>query len=218
MLCVETAAPTGVHLSPKRTQTRERLLQAALAVFAEHGVLGASVEAICERAGFTRGAFYSNFASKNELCAELLRQSIDRGVATAEAAVRRVTEELAGKTLQETIELGVAAFLELQPKGAEETLVRLELQLHAIRTPEARALYAAAYAGAEPLVAEMIEQALAAYGYRLSIPGTDAIALLHGAFNQAQVNALASGLVPTTELLAAPLIRLLNSLLVPLGD
>ncbi|MGI6878715.1 TetR/AcrR family transcriptional regulator [Microbacterium sp. gxy059] len=54
-----------------REATRARLLDAAAAVFAEVGLGAASVEAICERAGFTRGAFYSNFASKDELFLEL---------------------------------------------------------------------------------------------------------------------------------------------------
>ena len=50
-----------------RENTRARLLEAAAQVFAEAGLDGASVEAVCERAGFTRGAFYSNFESKDEL-------------------------------------------------------------------------------------------------------------------------------------------------------
>ena len=50
-----------------RENTRARLLDAAAQVFAEVGLDGASVEAVCDRAGFTRGAFYSNFESKDEL-------------------------------------------------------------------------------------------------------------------------------------------------------
>jgi AcrR family transcriptional regulator len=54
--------------------TRERLLSAAAGLFAERGVNGASVEQIAERAGYTRGAFYGNFAGKPELVAALLEQ------------------------------------------------------------------------------------------------------------------------------------------------
>ena len=46
-----------------RENTKARLLEAAAQVFAEAGLDGASVEAVCERAGFTRGAVYSNFDS-----------------------------------------------------------------------------------------------------------------------------------------------------------
>ena len=44
-----------------RTQTRRRLIEAAPRVFVERGIGGASVAQICSAAGFTRGAFYSNF-------------------------------------------------------------------------------------------------------------------------------------------------------------
>jgi len=53
--------------SRRRKATRARLLSAAAEVLSERGFHGASVEEICERAGFTRGAFYSNFAAKDDL-------------------------------------------------------------------------------------------------------------------------------------------------------
>src|ERR671910_2664738 len=55
----------------RREATRQKLLDAAAQVFAEVGLDAASVEAVCERAGFTRGAFYSNFETKDELFLEL---------------------------------------------------------------------------------------------------------------------------------------------------
>src|SRR5918995_5988854 len=57
--------------SRRREATRQKLLDAAAQVFAEVGLDAASVEAVCERAGFTRGAFYSNFETKDELFLEL---------------------------------------------------------------------------------------------------------------------------------------------------
>ncbi|MDQ4215693.1 helix-turn-helix domain-containing protein [Microbacterium capsulatum] len=74
-----------------RENTRARLLEAAAQVFAEVGLDGATVEAVCERAGFTRGAFYSNFESKDELFLELA------GTVSAErlGAVRARVAELA---------------------------------------------------------------------------------------------------------------------------
>ena len=73
-----------------RETQRARLLEAAALVFAEVGLDGATVEAVCERAGFTRGAFYSNFESKDELFLELA------GTVSAErlAAVRARVAEL----------------------------------------------------------------------------------------------------------------------------
>jgi len=57
-----------------RDQTRQRLLDAAQPLIAEKGLVATSVEDIADAAGYTRGAFYSNFGSKNDLFIELLRR------------------------------------------------------------------------------------------------------------------------------------------------
>jgi AcrR family transcriptional regulator len=57
-----------------KDQTRERLLDAAQAIFMKKGFVAASVEDIAGAAGYTRGAFYSNFRGKSELFLELLRR------------------------------------------------------------------------------------------------------------------------------------------------
>ncbi len=57
-----------------RDQTTRRLLDAAQKLIARKGLSAASVEDIAEAAGYTRGAFYSNFNSKGDLFIELLRR------------------------------------------------------------------------------------------------------------------------------------------------
>lgn len=66
--------PTRQRLSREqsREQTRERLLEAAHAMFMQKGFALASVEDITAAAGYSRGAFYSNFDDKTELFFELL--------------------------------------------------------------------------------------------------------------------------------------------------
>ncbi|MEP7042603.1 MAG: TetR/AcrR family transcriptional regulator [Dokdonella sp.] len=56
-----------------REQTRQALLAAAAKVIAKRGVGGTSVELVAAEAGYTRGAFYSNFKGKDDLFIELLR-------------------------------------------------------------------------------------------------------------------------------------------------
>ena len=60
----------------RQAQTRQELLDAAARVFVNRGFTGASVEEISAEAGYTRGAFYSNFRSKNELFVELLHDRV----------------------------------------------------------------------------------------------------------------------------------------------
>jgi AcrR family transcriptional regulator len=56
----------------KQADTRSRLIRAAGKVFAENGLNNASIDDVAERAGFTKGAFYANFASKEELFLAML--------------------------------------------------------------------------------------------------------------------------------------------------
>ena len=70
-----------------RDQTTQRLLDAAQKLIARKGLSAASVEDIAAAAGYTRGAFYSNFNSKGDLFIELLRR--DHEATHAELALLR---------------------------------------------------------------------------------------------------------------------------------
>jgi AcrR family transcriptional regulator len=78
-----------------KDQTRLRLLDAAQAIFMKKGFVAASVEDIAEAAGYTRGAFYSNFRGKPELFLELLRRDHE----TKQAGLQSIFEE--GATREE---------------------------------------------------------------------------------------------------------------------
>lgn len=69
-----------VRTRPTRDETRERLFEAAAQVFSERGIGAASIEAIAAAAGFSRGAFYSNFATKDELIVAMLADHVERSV------------------------------------------------------------------------------------------------------------------------------------------
>lgn len=76
--------------SAKRRRTRGALIDAAYRVFSEHGLSGATIEQVTQAAGFTRGAFYSNFASKEELMLAVM----DRERESATARMSRYIEHL----------------------------------------------------------------------------------------------------------------------------
>ncbi len=69
-----------VRTRPTRDDTCEKLFEAAARVFEEQGIGGASVEAIAAAAGFTRGAFYSNFKSKDELIIAMLEDHVEQSI------------------------------------------------------------------------------------------------------------------------------------------
>src|SRR5688500_19306750 len=104
------AVSTGIR---RRAATRERLLTAARIVLAGEGIQGASVEHICEQAGFTRGAFYSNFSSKDELllalCEREREDMFDKVRMAADPAA------FAGLDVNEAVSVIFDRFLMLQP-------------------------------------------------------------------------------------------------------
>ena len=69
-----------VRTRPTRDDTRDKLFEAAARVFEDDGIGGASIEAIAAAAGFTRGAFYSNFKSKDELIIAMLEDHVEQSI------------------------------------------------------------------------------------------------------------------------------------------
>jgi AcrR family transcriptional regulator len=67
----------------QRALTRTRLLEAAEELFSEQGIGETSIEEIAEAAGYSRGAFYSNFADRDELVLDLIERHQDRSMAEA---------------------------------------------------------------------------------------------------------------------------------------
>ncbi|MDP1632766.1 MAG: helix-turn-helix domain-containing protein [Caulobacter sp.] len=57
----------GVPKGDKRQRTRKTLVEAAAAVIAERGFDRTSIEAVCTRANLSRGSFYGNFKSREDL-------------------------------------------------------------------------------------------------------------------------------------------------------
>jgi AcrR family transcriptional regulator len=86
-----------------KQETREALIAAALAEFAEHGLDAPSLDAICARAGYTRGAFYVHFRDRADLLAAVVEHAMtvfmDIVIATGDA----------GRDLEHTIDRFTAA-------------------------------------------------------------------------------------------------------------
>jgi AcrR family transcriptional regulator len=61
----------------QRGTARSRVLDAALALFAEHGVHGTSLQMIADRVGVSKAAVYYQFHSKEDIALEVLRPSIE---------------------------------------------------------------------------------------------------------------------------------------------
>lgn len=117
--------------SRRREATRARLLDGARQVIADQGVHGASVEAICDAAGFTRGAFYSNFTSRDDLVLAIIADDRARILAEIEAVLADPPDGPGDivAAIQERL---------ADVDSLRRHLVRTELTLYALRSPAVR--------------------------------------------------------------------------------
>ena len=109
-----------------KDQTRERLLDAAQTMFMKKGFVAASVEHIAAAAGYTRGAFYSNFRGKSELLIELLRRDHE----TMQAALQAIFQNAASR---EEMEEAILRYYSSLPSQNTCFLLWVEAKLLAVR-------------------------------------------------------------------------------------
>lgn len=69
------SVPDGPTPRTPRAEVRERLLVAGAEVFAEQGIHDARLDDVAARAGFSKGAVYSNFSSKEDLVAQVMQRA-----------------------------------------------------------------------------------------------------------------------------------------------
>ncbi len=122
--------PRRLTRDERRARTREDLLQAAAAVFGRRGYHGASLDEVAEAAGYTKGAVYSNFGSKEELFLEV-----------AERHVQQIVSMLLGVFEDADPDRRLQVLFEHARKLAlvdDFVLLDMEFRLYARRHPEAR--------------------------------------------------------------------------------
>ncbi|HAM43544.1 MAG TPA: TetR family transcriptional regulator [Propionibacteriaceae bacterium] len=174
-------------VSLRRQHTKERLLAAATELFAERSVQAASVEEICERAGFTRGAFYSNFDSKDELVLELVRQRGAQLVEVTKKALSLIPEEqLDGDALLSILSRINAVLAAGPAMDTNWVVVRVELQLYAHRNPELRPALAEATYAVASLAASELGAVLQRQNATLRIPLNQLIIIMDSYFERSR--------------------------------
>ncbi len=137
----DVMAPETARVTARRAQTRERLMAAAISVFAARGITGASVEEICEAAGFTRGAFYSNFADKDALVLALIQAEIAHQYAAAEQSISAMKAAAGDRSPEDLVSYALTEFEAAGRSGRETILVHQDLLLYAARQPSLRDPY-----------------------------------------------------------------------------
>ena len=161
-----------VRTRPTRDDTCEKLFEAAARVFEEQGIGGASIEAIAAAAGFTRGAFYSNFRSKDELIIAMLEDHVEQ-------SVRRNLELLAQHdNLEDFLDALKTMDGSQQDPLGRSPLLHMEMILFVARSEKRRPALAKRLRARRKLVADIVQAALRNSGRKPANPAWTAAILL----------------------------------------
>jgi AcrR family transcriptional regulator len=164
---VEITPPKRLSRREKQAETRTCLMDAAERVFLRRGLQGSSVEEIAAEAGFTRGAFYSNFKSKDELFVELLQDRVYRRY----AEMADQAQEQPG-TPRERLRWGIERVRDVQKPEGGDVLFRLWLECltQAARDKEFRKLAATFWSGNRAVLTEQTTATFKGLGRKPPLP------------------------------------------------
>jgi len=166
----------------RREETRDRLLSAAFDVFAEVGVGAASVELICERAGYTRGAFYSNFTKKEELLYAIAEREHTSALERLDRAIQLTLDEHALDTAEDAVAMILRGFLELHRPTRQWLMFWHEFQLEALRNPQIADAFSRYEDATLGRLAEMVVTAAHHVGRRFLVSPVDLVKACSGIF------------------------------------
>jgi AcrR family transcriptional regulator len=140
MVSKATPKPRGT----RKARTREKLLAAGDRMFREQGFHGTTLDQVAAAAGYTKGAIYSSFASKEDLFLAIFELRVER-------SLEQVTRVIDGHGDDGPAEL---ARRNLAKPDRGWMAVFFEFWAHVLRNPELRARFLALHRRAqEPLVA-----------------------------------------------------------------
>lgn len=183
--------------SEQREVTRQRLVDAAGRVFCRKGFEAAAIDVIADEAGFSRGAFYSNFESKDELFVELIGRHLSAEIDTLSHALDRI---------ESASELAPAIERRYQVLGEDGSwcLLTTEFQLYTMRGGIKAGQFAEIYESYRQRLGELIATHFDRLGIESDLTpyefGVAQIALSHGLALQRAANDKLDGSLPARAL------------------
>ena len=142
--------------------TRRKLLDAAKRIFAKDGFEAARLEDIAAGAGYTRGAFYANFRSKEDIFFALLEEWVRERIESLTCALRRRSDP-AGKLVALRTHYAELA------TDRRLVLISMEFKLYALRHPEAHARLRSRHRRIRASFGELFSEVMNALGRTIPI-------------------------------------------------
>lgn len=159
------------RLTPERRRqlTRDALIAAATEVFTRKGLQAASLEEIADAAGFTKGAIYSNFGSKEELLHAVIGHVKEMGL----AGIADALDADGWVDAKHGAAAAAKPWERLLGRSEDLLALSLELRLYALRNPEAQERVAELEREVSDHLAGFIEDAFGRQGMTLQVPAAD---------------------------------------------
>ncbi len=168
---MSSSPPTRLSRAESQAQTRTRLVATARAMFLREGYSSTSLERVAEEAGYSKGAVYSNFAGKDDLCLAVL-DSIQREVADA------VLTSLDGAATFEDALHVFDRWAEARLGDPEWSALEAEFAARARRHPEVRRALLARDQALHGIIAGALEGTCDKHGLTPLIPVSEVAAAL----------------------------------------
>jgi AcrR family transcriptional regulator len=175
--------PTESRQELRTQTTRRKLLTAAEKIFARDGFEAARLEDIASAAGYTRGALYASFESKEDIFFALLEHWVRRRI----EAVNSLLDE------HENPNARLRALREYYAQNAQDrrlALLSLEFKLFAVRHPQAHARFRARQRKLRASGGNLLQRALKDSDRALSISNEAAATGLGGLSNALMLESL----------------------------
>lgn len=173
---VSVVPPTPSRQAERTARTRRKLLAASKRIFAQVGFEAARLEDIAAGAGYTRGAFYAHFKSKEDIFFALFEEWVRERIESITSAVRAHDDPL------EKLAALRKHYAEIA-KDRRLVLISLEFKLYALRHPEAHARLRNRHRRIRASFGELLSELLGALGQSLPVEYPAASACL-GAVSQ----------------------------------
>jgi AcrR family transcriptional regulator len=162
----------------RREQTRQELVSAAEACFVSRGFHASSVDQVAERAGYTKGAVYSNFAAKEDLFFAVYERRVEQVLTEVAPGLRQLGAERAFD------QLATGAMHRRDPDDGWRA-VFFEFWAHVVRHPELRERFAAIHARFLEPLADAVQQLAEDRG--LTLPSDVTASQVAAAWNAMEV-------------------------------
>ena len=158
-----TNSPAAERTLRKRENTRARLIEAAADIVASKGIASTRIDDVVKQAGFTRGAFYSNYSSLQDILTEAI-------VMRSNTLLSQVTQAIDSFEGAPTMDSLMELLEAIRPEARTIYLLTTEYSLFQLRNPGSPTIPGTARADFTARLSGTVEKVLARMGRRPTVP------------------------------------------------